>query len=310
MPQARADSAPESINRYARSWTSEDGLRGSQVWTLLQDRAGYLWLGTNEGLVRFDGVDFLVWREFGGQPLPGGSVRALSLARDGAMWIGFGATGSVSRVHDGELRNYSNDDGLPGSNVLAVLEDRSGTAWAGSLVGLFRLSGDRWERVPDSDGLPAERIIALFEDRRGHLWVGTDLGIFRRKSGETTFARVSDVCRAWISPRTPTGARLGDRQRRAGPLRRGDRHTVRPEIVGTRIIADRDGTLVGRDAWRRSATPRLRRRDPLLHRYHGETVLTNDLVRAVLRGSRREHLGRAPRAGSTGCPRRLSRCWE
>jgi signal transduction histidine kinase/ligand-binding sensor domain-containing protein len=281
VPQARADSSPESISRYARSWTSEDGLRGSQVWTLLQDRAGYLWLGTNEGLVRFDGVDFLVWREFGGQPLPGGSVRALSQARDGAMWIGFGATGSVSRVHEGELRNYSNDDGLPGSNVLSVLEDRSGTAWAGSLVGLFRLSGDRWERVPDSDGLTADRIIALFEDRRGHLWVGTDLGIFRRKSGETTFARVSDVAGVDLSE-DPTGAvwAIG-----SGGLVRFDEVTgitVRPEIVGTRIIADRDGTLWVGTLGGGVLHLDFAERDPLLHRYHGETVLTNDLVRAVL----------------------------
>lgn len=175
-PLPAAGSAPETINRYARAWTSEDGLRGSQVWALQQDRAGYLWLGTNEGLVRFDGVEFRVWREFGGTPLPGGSVRALSLARDGAIWIGFGATGSVSRVFEGQLRTYSNDDGLPGSNVLAVLEDRSGTAWAGSLVGLFQLTNDRWQRVPAEHGLPTDLVSALFEDRLGHVWVGTAQG--------------------------------------------------------------------------------------------------------------------------------------
>ena len=86
-----AATEPEpTINRYSRSWTSEHGLRGNQVWAILQDPAGYLWLGTNEGLVRFDGVGFQVWRDFGGVPLPGGSVRALTLASDGSMWMGFG----------------------------------------------------------------------------------------------------------------------------------------------------------------------------------------------------------------------------
>lgn len=281
VSSARANSSPDASNRYTRSWTSEDGLRGSQIWTLQQDRDGYLWLGTNEGLVRFDGVDFLVWREFGGRPLPGGSVRALSLARDGAMWIGFGATGSVSRVHDGEVRNYSNDDGLPGSNVLSVLEDRSGTAWAGSLVGLFRLSGDRWQRVPESDGLTAERIFAVFEDRRGHLWVATDLGIFRRRSGESTFRRVSEMPAVDFSE-DAGGAVWGIGDRGLVHFDEVTGTTLRPEIAGTRILADRDGTLwvgtLGGGVMHLDHT----RRDPLLQRYHGATILTNDLVRAVL----------------------------
>ena len=278
---AAAGSAPETLNRHARSWTSEDGLRGSQVWTLLQDRAGYLWLGTNEGLVRFDGVDFLVWREFDGRPLPGGSVRALSLARDGAMWIGFGATGSVSRVFDGEVRNYSNDDGLPGSNVLAVLEDRTGTAWAGSLVGLFRLSGDRWERVPAEHGLPAELITALFEDRRGHLWAGTDLGTYRRTAGETAFRLVSRVAVVDFSE-DANGIVWGIGN---GGLVRFDEvtgTTVRTDIIGTAILADRAGTLWVGTLGRGVLHLDLAHRDPLLNRYHGETVLTNDLVRAVI----------------------------
>lgn len=281
VPDARADSSPETINRYARSWTSEDGLRGSQVWALLQDGDGYLWLGTNEGLVRFDGVDFLVCREFGGRPLPGGSVRALSIGRDGAMWIGFGATGSVSRLHDRELRNYSNADGLPGSNILSVLEDRSGTAWAGSLVGLFRLAGNRWERVPISDGLTAERVMSLFEDRRGRLWVGTDLGIFRREPGETTFARVSEVAGVDL---TEDAANviwgISD-----GGLVRFDDVTgvsVRPDIVGTRVLADRDGRLWVGTLGGGVIQLDFAQSNSLLHRYHGETVLTNDLVRAVL----------------------------
>lgn len=276
-----AGSAPEAINRYARSWTNEDGLRGSQVWALQQDRDGYLWLGTNEGLVRFDGVDFRVWREFGGVPLPGGSVRALSLARDGAIWIGFGATGSVSRVFEGELRTYSNDDGLPGSNVLAVLEDRAGTAWAGSLVGLFHLVNDRWQRVPAEQGLPTGFINALFEDRLGHLWVGTAQGTYRRKAGERAFALVSQIGVTDFSEDTNgTVWGIGN-----DGLVRFDEVTgtvVRPEFAGTVILADRDGGLWVGTLGRGVLHLDLSQENPVLHRYYGETVLTNDLVRAVM----------------------------
>jgi ligand-binding sensor domain-containing protein/signal transduction histidine kinase len=278
---ATAASEPESAtNRYSRSWTSEHGLRGNQVWAILQDPAGYLWLGTNEGLVRFDGDGFQVWRDVGGVPLPGGSVRSLTLAADGSIWMGFGGMGGVSRVFEGRLTNYSNDDGLPGSNVLAVLADRGGVAWAGSLVGLFRLSADTWTLVPADEGLPAARVSALFEDRRGHLWVGSEFGVYRRSAGTARFERLSELPVAEFS-QDEAGhvwavgeGGLVDLDRPGAPHR--------PGLAGTRLLHGRDGTfwigtlgggLLQVDT---SSEPRI------LRRYQGQSVLTSDLVRAIL----------------------------
>ena len=277
-----AATEPEpTINRYSRSWTSEHGLRGNQVWAILQDPAGYLWLGTNEGLVRFDGVGFQVWRDFDGVPLPGGSVRALTLASDGSMWMGFGGAGSVSRVSNGRLTNYSNDDGLPGSNVLAVLADSSGVAWAGSLVGLFRLSGDRWKLVPAGEGLPPVRVSALFEDSRGQLWVGSEIGVYRRPAGASQFEFLSDAPVAEFSEDAAGHVwavgegGLIDLDGPA-PSRR------RTELGGTRLLHGRDGTFwigtLGGGLLQVDAA----RDAPVLNRYRGESVLTSDLVRAIL----------------------------
>ena len=189
------------------------------------------------------------------------------------------------------LRNYSNGDGLPGSNVLAVVEDRTGTAWAGSLVGLFRLSGDRWERVPAEHGLPADLITALFEDRRGHLWVGTDLGTYRRSAGETAFGLVSRVAVVDFSEDS-NGVVWGIGN---GGLVRFDEvtgPTVRTEIVGTSILADRDGTLWVGTLGRGVLHLDLARRDPLVNRYHGETVADQRPRSRRHRGPRGQHLGR------------------
>lgn len=276
-----AASEPESATtRYSRSWTSEHGLRGNQVWAILQDPAGYLWLGTNEGLVRFDGGGFQVWRDVGGVPLPGGSVRALSLAADGSMWMGFGGTGSVSRVFKGRLTNYSNDDGLPGSNVLAVLADRSGLAWAGSLVGLFRLSAGAWTLVPASEGLPAARVSALFEDRLGRFWVASESGVYRRAAGAARFERLADVSVAdFCEDETGRVWAVGE-----GGLVDLDHPAAprQPELAGTRLLHGRDGALWvgtlggGLLQVEASSAPRI------LRRYQGESVLTSDLVRAIL----------------------------
>ena len=274
-------SAPPA-NRYSRAWTSKDGLKGSQVWTLLQDRAGYLWLGTNEGLVRFDGVGFHVWPAFGAVSLPNGSVRALSLARDGTMWIGFGGTGGVSRVRDGRLRNYSSNDGLPTAIVLGVLEDQAGVAWALTAVGLFRLSAEHWEPITEQQGLPSGTISALFEDRRGDLWAGTTGGIYRRTAGAESFLPVADIAVAegFSEDRSGTVWAVGS----AGlfAFAEGGRVRAWQALAGTRIEHDGDGHL-----WLATLGGGLLhvdpdRAEPVLHRYHGEAVLTSDLVRAVL----------------------------
>lgn len=269
-----------ATQRYTRTWNNEDGLRGSQVWAVQQDRTGHLWLGTNEGLVRFDGVTFQLWREFGGVPLPAGSVRALALASDGAIWIGFGATGGVSRVFEGRLTNYSNDDGLPGSNVLAVLADSRGGAWAGSLVGLSRLAGTRWEQVPVTEGLPTSRVSAVFEDRAGTLWVGSDAGIFARPASARVFSHMSPVVAAEFTQDVAGVVwAVGD----GGLVALGgtQRHIDLPVGGGTRLLHDRSGALwvgtLGGGVLHVDPS----RRDPVVHRYQGESVLTSDLVRSL-----------------------------
>lgn len=267
-------------HRYTRSWNNEDGLRGSQVWAVLQDRVGHLWLGTNEGLVRFDGVTFQLWRQFGGVALPGGSVRALALASDGAMWIGFGATGGVSRVFENQLTNYSNDDGLPGSNVLAVLADSRGGAWAGSLVGLSRLDGDRWTQVTAAEGLSANRVNAVFEDRAGTIWVGSDLGVFARPADGSVFTRRSEVVAAQFT-QDASGVvwTVGD----AGlvAISGVERRIALPVSGGTRLLHDRAGALwvgtLGGGVLHVDPS----RADPVVHRYYGESILTSDLVRSL-----------------------------
>lgn len=269
------------VNRYSRSWTSKDGLKGSQVWTILQDGSGYLWLGTNEGLVRFDGISFRVWPAFGSVSLPNGSVRALALARDGTMWIGFGGIGGVSRVRGGELRNYSSLDGLPRAIVLSVLEDHAGVAWAVTVLGLYRLSNDRWTAVTDQQGLPQGAISSMYEDRRGDLWVGTSNGTYRCFAAGAQFAQVGD-----------TGLIDGFAEDHAGTvwgvgsqgLFRFGAGAVKswPTLAGTRIHHDGDGRL-----WLATLGDGLLYVDPtsagpILYRYRGKAVLTSDVVRAVV----------------------------
>ena len=161
-----------------RSWTRLDDLPGSQVWTITQDQSGYIWIGTNEGLVRFDGVRFVSGRQLGLERLPNASVRTLSVGRDGSVWIGFG-TGSIGRLKNSRLQTFTTDDGLPPGVVAGIAEDARGTIWSATANGLYRFQGPRWERVSLQSGVPAGAAYAVYADRGGRLWVGTRAGVFR-----------------------------------------------------------------------------------------------------------------------------------
>ncbi len=278
-----------------RVWETEDGLPVNSVHAIAQDPRGYLWLGLEEGVVRFDGVrmkvfspenvevmksplvqdlavsrDGTVWigtaagllavvddafvRVSGGdlredepirclapsgddgvwigtegrllrlsdragsaeaiEGLPESSVRALAAGRNGALWIGTQDAAWVRRagelepvlptadgplapvssifqddagvvwlatngdgllaVHDGRVRRFSRDDGLPTDNVLAVTGDANGNVWAGTNGdGLVRITGDELQTLTSENGLSGDLIRALLEDRQGNLWVGT-----------------------------------------------------------------------------------------------------------------------------------------
>lgn len=161
------------------TWGEKDGLPSSVVWAIAQDKEGYLWLGTDEGPVRFDGARFIPWEPLGPTMLPKAPVRAICATHDGSIWFGLGNAGGVSRLREGQLRNYGVSDGLPANAPVTVLfVDPAQTVWAGTSVGLFAFSGERWLR--SGRGLPAGAVNALYIDHTGRFIVGMDGGLYRR----------------------------------------------------------------------------------------------------------------------------------
>ena len=253
------------------SWTIKDGLPSDVIWTIAQDEHGYLWLGTNGGLVRFDGLRFVTWDAVGQTTLPRVPVRSLFASRDGSLWAGFAfsETGGISRLHEGTVTTYGEREGLVRGSVNAILEDRAGVVWAGTNTGLFRLDGQRWRQIGGTEGMPTVRVDSLYLDRQGHLLVGTSAGVYRTRTGGDTFEQVDSPDdappvfrgfsedregRIWITDPVGGFRLLGDRRT---PLRERGR--------GNTLLHDHDGSLwvttMGEGIWRISpgdgATPRV-----------------------------------------------------
>src|SRR6185369_12264710 len=175
---ARALDPRKSITQYAlQVWKTENGLPQNTVQAIAQTRDGYLWLGTERGLVRFDGVQFTVFDKGNTPGLQSGNTQVLYEDRAGNFWIG--TSGGLHLMREGRIAaSFTSRDGLRSNRIVAICEDRKGAIWVGtSGGGISRISGGKVEATYTTrEGLSGDRIWSLEEDRDGSLWIGTDGG--------------------------------------------------------------------------------------------------------------------------------------
>jgi ligand-binding sensor domain-containing protein len=169
---------------YHTSWTTKDGLNGA-VRAIVQATDGWLWVGTSNGLYRFDGLRFELYQPEVGS-FPSSAIRSLLASRDGSLWIGY-MSGGVTHLKDGMVTNYSPRDGLPVSQVRSLAQDQDGTIWAAIIGGFARLDGKRWHVVRMDWNYPTKSAWTVFVDRQGTLWVASGEGILFLPKGERRF---------------------------------------------------------------------------------------------------------------------------
>jgi signal transduction histidine kinase/ligand-binding sensor domain-containing protein/DNA-binding response OmpR family regulator len=167
----------KSITQYLHTvWRSDDGLPQNSIQALLRTRDGYLWIGTQEGLVRFNGLEFKVFNKATTDAIRHNDIRALYEDRAGALWIGtFG--GGIVRYEDGQFKNYSVHSGLSNNSITCILQDHKGNLWVGTNDGLNEFVDGKIITLHKSDGLSDNAIHAMAEAVDGRLIVGTSAGL-------------------------------------------------------------------------------------------------------------------------------------
>ena len=207
-----------SLNEFGhQAWLTENGLPQNTVQAIIQTRDGYLWVGTQEGLARFDGLNFTVFDKENTPAFKSNDIRFLQEDQQGRLWIST-SYGLICR-HNGQFTSFTVNEGLPDNSVGPVVEDANGKIWIGTGGGLasfengnFRtftvehglsrnviqtlcarangmvlvgtsagvqtLNGDHFSSWSTPPNVHAANIIAITETKAGHLWLGTLDGVF------------------------------------------------------------------------------------------------------------------------------------
>ncbi|MBX7218911.1 MAG: GAF domain-containing protein [Blastocatellia bacterium] len=174
-----------------KSYTTSTGLPNNSVYVIFQDREGYLWFGTDQGICRYDGVNFQNYSLAEG--LAGGPVRAITADRNGNLWIV--TRGGVSCFDGAHFTNYGPAQGLPHLEGRSGLCARDGSLWFGMNSGLSRFDGKHFVNYGEAQGLPPWPVWTLLEDAQGTLWAGLRGGGLARFDGSrfTVYGRAAGL---------------------------------------------------------------------------------------------------------------------
>jgi ligand-binding sensor domain-containing protein len=176
----------------ARAWGVEEGLPQEHVPAIAQTADGFIWVGTQEGLARFDGIGFDVLSTRNCPAFHHSRVYALAEDLEGALWAGTAA--GLVRIADGETEGFTTAQGLSNNSVQALSVDRDGRLWVGTRAGLDRIEGRLVVPVGAELGLGGVFVTALATDpRSGTVWVGTrGAGLYRVDGGTVAQLTTAD----------------------------------------------------------------------------------------------------------------------
>ncbi|MEX2272707.1 MAG: two-component regulator propeller domain-containing protein [Vicinamibacterales bacterium] len=165
-------------------WQRASGLPQNSVMALAQTSDRYIWIATQDGLVRFDGLRFTVFNHRTTPALATSDIQTIFRDSQDRLWIGTAA--GLAMLHQGRFSAFGSDQGLASGVVSAIHEDPDGAIWIGMGGGLARYASGRFERLEPQNGLPGHDISAIASDGRGVTWIGTHGGLVRLEGGRFT----------------------------------------------------------------------------------------------------------------------------
>ena len=182
IPHAFALNPSKTLTQYElSSWSNKSGLSQIAVMSIAQTRDGFIWLATEEGLVRFDGIGFLTFDERNTPKLPDRFIRSLATGPDGSLWIG--TRSGIARLYQATFSSVQRETDFS-EDVYDLCVGRDGSVWFSSANGLHLYRNGKSRVFTTADGLPDNGITAITEAPDGAIWIGTRSGLVRELDGK------------------------------------------------------------------------------------------------------------------------------
>ena len=163
--------------------TTKDGLPQNTIYDITQDKDGYIWIGTDEGVVRFDGIKFDHFNKLNTKNIKNNSITALFVSHGGTLWMGtFGGGVTLYDYKEKTFSSYTTQNSLSSDFIWIITQDREKNIWLGTVGGgIIRFKNNQFKSFTTKEGLSNDIINAIFEDYKGNLWIGTENGLNRLK---------------------------------------------------------------------------------------------------------------------------------
>ncbi len=232
-------------------WNTDTGLPQNSVTGITQTDDGYIWLGTQEGLARFDGVRFVLFDEENTPEIANNNMGPMVAEPGGGFWAL--TLGGLLHYADGKFHSIGERDGLPTLKLNALLRDPDGSLWiATEDRGLLHYAGGVFERIALGEGFPAPALRAMARQRDGALWLASNRGLIRYANHRATVFTERDgladhrIQSVAVEPDQTIWAGMqhgGIARLRGGRFETAGARTILPSRAVNQILFDRNGTL-------------------------------------------------------------------
>jgi signal transduction histidine kinase/ligand-binding sensor domain-containing protein len=249
-PSAMALDPALDVSQYAHTaWKIREGFAQGVIYAIAQTPDGYLWLGTEFGLLRFDGVRTVQWQPPEGQHLPASTIQCLLVGRDGTLWIG--TWKGLASWKDGKFVQYPE---LAGLLIMGLVEDRDGMVWAAGFAynPPGKLCAIRNGKVHcyGEDGALGKGPVGLYQDSKSTLWAGVFDGLWRWQPGPPKFYPIAgESVGVQGLAESDDGTLLASLRGRVAEFAQGKFKAAYPYpgaarlLIARKLLRDRDGSL-------------------------------------------------------------------
>lgn len=168
----------KAITQYTHEvWQTDNGLPQNSINTIRQTKDGFLWLGTQEGLVRFDGVQFTVFDKNNTPQIKNNHIVALSLDRKGTLWIATLSDGLVT-YQNGIFQPVSNTPQLTGTQIHHIYTDFNGAIWVSTRdSGVIKIDSQHVTHYTTANGLVSNNVWEIAHDFKDRIWIAAEGGV-------------------------------------------------------------------------------------------------------------------------------------